>query len=182
MGAMNGQSNQPTDPNAILNEIPNECQGVIRGIEEVQRHISKFRGLYIDRESMTGKLEIEQYNATMEELRKNIMALYRNLVERVRRIKSKPESSNAQNAPKVGSTQRRLRAALDDYQRAEADYRARLKAQKKRDLLTIKPDATEAELEEVAEDLSDTNLFQQAVSVILLNDTAPIDFVTDSPK
>jgi syntaxin 1B/2/3 len=159
---MNGHANQQMDPNAILNE----CRDVMRGVEEVEGNVIYLRDLYTGMESLTTAEELKAHNKTINEAQDNSKTLYRNLVERMKRIKAKPESGYPRNEKQVGATDRRLRAVMNDLQKADAEYRTRLKDQKRREYLTIEPNATEAELEEAVEDLSDTSLFQQAVSRI----------------
>ena len=96
------------------------------------------------------------------------MALYRNLVERMKRIKSNPESGNPRNEKQVGAMDRRLKAAMHEYQKADSEYRNRLKQQKRRDYLNVHPDAPEAELRAAEEDYSDTNVYQQSVSMVVI--------------
>lgn len=161
MNAVNGQAGRRNDPNAVLND----CRELNRGIDEVESKVNELRGLYITTTSITAADELEQHNSKIERVQENTMTLYRNLVERMRRIKSNPESGNPRNEKQVGATDRRLRTALNNYQKADAEYRSRLQEQKRRQYLTIRPDASEAELQEAMEDTS-ANQFQQAVSLI----------------
>lgn len=156
---MNGQTGRRNDPNAILND----CREVSRGIDEVGRKINVLRGLYITTASLTSADELKEQREKIDSVQESTMALYRNLAERIKRIKTNPESGNPRNEKQVGATTRRLKSAINDYQKAEAEYRTQEKEQGRRQYLTIRPDATEAELDAAMED-NTGNLFQQAVS------------------
>jgi syntaxin 1B/2/3 len=162
MNAVNGQTGQRNDPNAILND----CREMNRGIDEIGRSINELRVLYNATTSLTTDDELTRHRAKVDEVQNTTMALYRNLTERMKRIKSNPESGNPRNEKQVGATNRRLRTSINEYQKAEAEHRSRVKEQARRQYLTVKPDATEAELAAVGEDMSGENLFQQAVSKI----------------
>ncbi|KAF7506384.1 hypothetical protein GJ744_011850 [Endocarpon pusillum] len=158
MNALNGQGGRRNDPNAILNG----CREVNRGIDEVERNIDQLRGLYLTTTSLTSADELVKHREQVDDMQETTMALYRSLMEKMKRIKSNPESGNPRNEKQVGATTRRLKTAINEYQKAEADYRAREKEQGRRQYLTIKPDATEEEIEAATEENSG-NLFQQAI-------------------
>ena len=160
MNAVNGQAGNRNDPNAILND----CREISRGIDDVLRNVNELRGLYLTTTSLTSADELTQHRARIDALQETTMALYHNLVERMKRIKINPESGNPRNEKQVGATSRRLKLAMNDYQKAEAEYRAREKEQGRRQYLTIKPDATEEEVTRATEEISGENVFQQAVS------------------
>lgn len=91
--------------------------------------------------------------------------LYRNLVDRVRAIKSKPESGNPQNAPQVGRVDRKLKEAIQKYQRVQTDFQKGLQAQMARQYRIVRPEASEAEVREAVQDTSNNQqIFSQAVS------------------
>lgn len=159
MNAMNGQTVQRKDPNAILNE----CREVNRGVDEIGRNINELRRLYRKTASLTTDVELRLHRETIKGVQDNTMDLYRNLIARMKRVISNPESGNPRNEKQVGATDRRLKTAINDYQKGEAEHRSLEKEQTQREFLTINPDATEAELEAASEASSGVNLFQQAV-------------------
>lgn len=157
---MNGQTSERNDPNYILDE----CRDVGRGIQELERKVSQLRTLYRAATSIASAEEDRRHKAEIERVQNDAMSLQRNLARRVKSIQSKPESGNEHNKLQVGKIDSDLKKAMNDYREAGAEYRTILKEQARRQYLTIKPNATEAELTQVADDLSDQNLFSQAVS------------------
>jgi syntaxin 1B/2/3 len=163
MNAMNGQTSQRNDPNTILND----CREVNRGIEEVEQNINKLRGFYLITTSITSNEELEAHRKKINELQEITMALYRRLTERMKKIRTNPESGNPRNDKQVGATIRRLKLAINEYQKAEAEHRARENDQGRRQYLTIAPEATEEEVEAAIQD-GTGNLYTQAVSMMIL--------------
>ena len=160
MNAMNGQTSERIDPNPILKE----CREVGLAINEVERKVEELRTMYHTSTSIAAAEELHRHTAEIDEKQDYIISLCRNLGQRVNRLKSNPESGNPINRNQVGKTERALKKAKEGYLSAGSEYRAILREQKTRQYLTIKPDATEAELKQVADDLSDQSLFSQAVS------------------
>lgn len=159
MNPMNGQTSERNDPNYILDE----CRDVGRGIQELERKVSQLRTLYRAATSIASAEEDRRHKAEIERVQNDAMSLQRNLARRVKSIQSKPESGNEHNKLQVGKIDSDLKKAMNDYREAGAEYRTILKEQARRQYLTIKPNATEAELTQVADDLSDQNLFSQAL-------------------
>ena len=168
MGAMNGQSNQKDDPNAFFNAIT----AVKKGIEEVDGPISNLRRLYMERGEMVAEKELKAQDAKIDKLEEDIGSFYRNLTQRMARIKSDPASGSPRNAPQVGFADRELRRSIHEYQRTGAELRERMMDQNERILRITNPNASEAEAKAAREDPLSSNLFQQAVSVIFPNNVA----------
>ncbi len=170
MGTMNGTTHRRDDPNAILNT----CRDVDGGINEIESNVEKLKNLILAVENLTSsdkeKAHMEEFSFVTE----GITTLYRNLVQRMSKIKADPASGEPRNEKKVGATERRLKNSYYQYLQADADFRKRIRERKIRDFLTIRPDASEAEVMEAVEDSSGTNMFQQAVSI-----TPP--FIVDTP-
>jgi syntaxin 1B/2/3 len=94
--------------------------------------------------------------------RQDIMDQYRALADRVRTIKSKPESRQPMYARQVERAEGRLRDAIQEFQKQEAVYRQETNNRLGRQLRIVRPDATDAEIRE-AVDTGNTQVFQQAV-------------------
>ena len=78
-------------------------------------------------------------------------------------------SGDPRNAPQVGRVDRKLKAAINEYQQNESEFRKKLGAQMERQYRIVRPDASEQEVREAVEDTSNNQVFSQAVrSPILL--------------
>lgn len=98
----------------------------------------------------------------IDRLSADIMTVYRGLVERVKKIKSDPQSGNSMNASQVGRTDRRLKATIQKYQTLEASFRKESQAAAERQYRIVRPEATDAEVREAVSD-PNAPIFQQAV-------------------
>lgn len=165
---MNGQVNSRNDWDAILNE----CREINHGIDEVSAKVNELRSLYIKTTTFTSGDDLSKHRKRTDAVQENTTALYRSLVARMKRVKTNPESGHPRNEKQVGATERRLKLAWNDYQKAEAEYRGREKEQVRRQYLTINPDATEAELQSATEEGSGENMFQQNVSRKISRETS----------
>lgn len=77
------------------------------------------------------------------------------------------DPSNSFKRTQVESLKRTFKSQLQDYQKEEADYRERYREAMARQYRIINPEATEAEVQEVARaDLGNEGIFAQAVSII----------------
>jgi len=92
-----------------------------------------------------------------------IMATYRALVDRVKRLKSKPESGNPALAPQIGRVDRKLKEAMHEYQKLDAEFRKKLQEQMARQYRIVRPEASEQEVREAVEDTSQQQVFSQAL-------------------
>jgi syntaxin 1B/2/3 len=162
MNLMNGQTNRPNDPNAILDE----CREVSRGIDEIQQNIKTLRGFYITTASLTSSEELKAHRGKINGLQEITIKMYRSLGARLKKIRTNPESGHPRNDKQVGATIRRLQSTIMDYQKGEAEHRALENEQGRRQYLTIMPDATAEEVEAAIED-NTGNMFSQAVSMMI---------------
>lgn len=159
MTPVNGQAQR--DPNAILNQIPD----IDRGIDSVEQYIEQISSLHRRLLSDADPAQENMIRRQADDLADEAKTLYRNLVERVRAIKSSPESGNPRNAPQVGKVDRRLKEAIQKYQRAQTDFQKGLQGQMARQYRIVRPDASESEVREAVEDTSNNQqIFSQAVS------------------
>ncbi|KAI9681984.1 MAG: Plasma membrane t-SNARE, secretory vesicle fusion [Caeruleum heppii] len=154
-----GQPMAGNNPNAILDE----CRQVDTGIDSIEKNLQALRTL---QQRSLGDPNSSQQTATNRELDRlssDTMALYRNFATRVKNIKSRPDSGSPKNAPQVGKVDRRLKAAINQYQNVEREFRQKLQQQLERQYRIVRPDATEAEVREAVEDTSNNQVFSQAL-------------------
>jgi syntaxin 1B/2/3 len=145
------------DPNAILNE----CREIDRSIDDLEYRLQELENA--QRRFITSNdLNNNQINA----IGASIMDSYRALGQRVKRIKSLPESGNPRNAPQVGKVDRRLKKAINTYQTVESEFRRRVREQQERQYRIVRPDATNEEVQQACED-PNQQIFQQAVRLLL---------------
>src|SRR5438046_914464 len=94
------------NPNAILDE----CREVDRALDQINSQLDNLERTFkqvLARPDM-GAGEISNLSS-------QIMTGYRGLVQRVKNIKSKPESGSPRNAPQVGKVDRRLKQTINRY-------------------------------------------------------------------
>jgi syntaxin 1B/2/3 len=137
--------------------ILDECTAVDQTITELESRLQSFRSL--QSRILSDRAQISELDSASAD----IMAAYRNLTTRMKKIKSKPESREPMNAPQVGRVDRRLKGAIGEFQKLESEFRAQMREQQARQYRIVNPNASEAEVREVVED-SSVQVFQQAVS------------------
>jgi syntaxin 1B/2/3 len=157
--AHNGASVGRTDPNAILNE----CRDIDRGIDDIEKGLEQLRMLQQRTLDDADASSSSAANRQLDSLSAETMALYRALTERVRTVKSNPESQSAKNSPQVGRVDRRLKQAIQQYQSVESQFRKRTQEQMARQYRIVRPDATEQEVRAAVEDTSGGQVFSQAL-------------------
>lgn len=162
---VNGQQNPFDDPNnrygtpgSNRHAILNECQEVQRAIDDLEKELSQLQRAQRGFVSGTGAS-----NRDIDAMSAEIMSGYRAMADRVRRIKSRPEAGQTQNAPQVNALDRRIKKAINQFQQQESAFRHDVQEQQKRQYLIVNPNATEAELREVSEAGGDVQIFQQAL-------------------
>ncbi|KAF2198287.1 t-SNARE [Delitschia confertaspora ATCC 74209] len=149
------QYGQPpaADPNAILNE----CREVDRALDQINGQLDQLERIF---KQVLARPDMP--SSEISGLSSQIMTGYRALVSRVKNIKSKPESGNPRNAPQVGKIDRRLKETINRYQTLEAQFRRDSQAAAERQYRIVRPDATDEEVREAAED-PNAPIFQQAL-------------------
>ncbi|OAQ76055.1 SYN1-like protein [Purpureocillium lilacinum] len=123
--AQNASSMGGGDPNGILNE----CRDIDRGVDEVDRNLEQLRMLQQRTLDDADSSASSANNRQLDALSSETMALYRSLTERVRLIKSNPDSRTPKNNPQVSRVDRRLKAAIQQYQQIESQFRKRTQDQ-----------------------------------------------------
>lgn len=148
-----------SDPNAILNE----CLDIDRGISTIESNLGQLRQLQTRSLDDADTSASSRTNRELESLSSQTMTLYRKLTDRVRKVKSNPESRTPKNSPQVGRVDRRLKQAIQQYQQVESQFRQRTQDQMARQYRIVRPDASEAEVREAVEDTSGGQVFSQAL-------------------
>lgn len=133
------------NPNAVLKE----CQEISYAID---RNISRLKPLETsDRE--------EEAIITYADILKDV----HKLADRIKCLKSRPESYDLKNKAQVDRLGRLIREALVTYRQSESTFRQNIEDQKRRKLRIVKPGATEDEINEVINEGVDIQVFQQAL-------------------
>lgn len=157
--AQNASSFSAGDPNAILNE----CRSIDRGIDQIDQNLNQLRMLQdrsLNEADSSGSTTSKQLDA----LASDTMALYRQLTERVRQVKSQREAQQPKNSPQIGRVDRRLKQAIQSYQQVESTFRKKTQDQMARQYRIVRPDAPESEVRAIVEDTSaGGQVFQQAM-------------------
>ncbi|KAH7155375.1 t-SNARE [Dactylonectria estremocensis] len=157
--AYNASSFGHGDPNAILNE----CRDIDRGIDNVEKNLEQLRVLQQRTLDDADSSSNSAANRQLEALSTETMALYRGLTERIRTVKSNPESQSAKNSPQVSRVDRRLKDAIRQYQSVESQFSKRTQEQMARQYRIVRPEASEQEIREAVEDTSGQQVFSNAM-------------------
>ena len=157
--AQNAGSFGQGDPNAILNE----CGDIDQGINRIDQSLNQLKMLQDrslnDADTSAGSSTSRQ----LDSLSSETMSMYRSLTERIRVVKSNPESRQPKNAPQVGRVDRRLKQAIQSYQQVESAFRQKTQDQMARQYRIVRPDADESEVRAAVEDVNGGQVFQQAL-------------------
>ncbi|KAL6863112.1 hypothetical protein ACO1O0_003356 [Amphichorda felina] len=158
--AQHGASVGRTDPNAILNE----CRDIDRGIEGILHNLDQLRALQQRTLDDADASSTSAANRQLDSLSAETMVDYRTLTERVRQVKSNPDSRTPKNNPQVSRVDRSLKDAIRKYQSYESQFRKRTQDQMARQYRIVRPDASEEEVRAAVEDTSSNGqVFQQAL-------------------
>ena len=149
-----------SDPNAILNE----CRDIDRGVDSVESYINQMDTMYKRLLSDADPARENALRAQAEDLASETKNLYRNLIDRMKSIKQMPDSGAQRNQAQIGRVERKLKAAITSYQKVQTDFRKGLEQQMARQYRIVRPDATDAEVQEAVQDTSNQQIFSQAVS------------------
>ncbi|KAM5377347.1 hypothetical protein ACJZ2D_005028 [Fusarium nematophilum] len=157
--AHNASSFAHGDPNAILNE----CRDIDRGIDTVEQNLEQLRMIQQRTLDDADSSASSAANRQLDALSADTMTLYRGLTDRVRTVKSNPDSQSAKNSPHVSRVDRRLKSAIQQYQQVESQFRKRTQDQMARQYRIVRPDASEQEVRDAVEDTSGGQVFSQAL-------------------
>ena len=152
---------QGGDSYAILND----CQDIDRGIDAVVRNIDQIK--YLQQRSLDdpdGSRDTKN-NREMRALNDDTQALTSSLKDRIQKIKSRPEAGETSNSAQVTRVNGKLQRAIQEKQKADADFRRKLQEQNERQYRIVRPDASEAEVREACADPAGMQVFSQAVRI-----------------
>lgn len=158
--ARNGAGFGNADPNAVLNE----CRDIGQGVDRIEGNLNQLRMLQ-DRSLNETDSSSSGTTRELDNLSADTMSMYRELTDRVRKMKSSPEAKSPKNAPQIGRIDRRLKDAIQQYQQVEAAFRKKMQAQMERQYRIVRPDADDSEVQAAVEDMSagGQQVFQQAM-------------------
>lgn len=144
-------------------DILNECRRINEGTEEIERTLGRLENAQrralndtvTDRSSPTIR-EIDMLNT-------EIMSQYRNLLDKMKRVKSQPGAGSPVNEKQVGLADRKLHASRQRFMEIESAYQRRMREQTERQYKTAYPTASEEEVRQACEE-PNQQVFAQAVS------------------
>lgn len=169
MGPVPGQQPQPQGgygaaaPPSYGPNVLDECRKINDGTEEIDKTLARLENAQrralgdtvTDRSSPTIR-EIDSLNA-------EIMNSYRNLLDKMKRVKSMPGAGSDLNAKHVGLADRKLQGSRQRFMQVESQYQKKMREQTERQYRTAFPDASEQEVRAACED-TNQQVFAQAVS------------------
>ncbi|KAG8532990.1 uncharacterized protein KY384_001772 [Bacidia gigantensis] len=159
MSNLNGAPNFEADPRAILNE----CADIDVAINEVQTRLTEGdQSLRKLQETAIGDPDASKYNDKIEEETAKFMAIYKNLSNRIIRIKKHPRSGDPRNAPTVTRVAGKVQTANREFFAFNNDFSKRLKEQYARQWLIANPGGTKEQAYEAADDPGNGKVFQQS--------------------
>lgn len=145
----------PHDPQSFMNEcrdITDETNSLKARLEELR--IAQTRSLG-DPNNSAAKSQLESINAA-------VTTQYKSLMNRLKFLKSRPESGRPVNSSQIGLSERTLKGAWQEFQSLEADYRRKMKEQIERQYRITRPEATDEEVRQATED-PNVQIFSQAL-------------------
>ncbi|KAI5292885.1 Plasma membrane t-SNARE, secretory vesicle fusion [Ascosphaera acerosa] len=147
------------DPHAILNQ----CRDVDHGIDTVESYIDQIGAIHKRLLSDADLSREGELHASAEDLATQTKTLYRSLIERMKTLKRAPDAGSAMNAQQIGRVERRLKGAIEAYQKMQVDFRKGYEEQVARQYRIVRPDATDEEVAEAVEDTGNQQIFSQAL-------------------
>jgi len=153
MSSMNG-----SNPNRILDEC-RQIDAEVEALEGKQERLKQLQYAYVNNpQADPNRDNVKIVDAQTGEL----MAGYRALVTRTKRMKQDKESGNPRNAPQVGRVDRKVKQSMNKLQQLDSDYRKQLQDRMERDYRIVRPDASDAEVREAVQD-PNQQIFSQAL-------------------
>ncbi|KAI2622500.1 t-SNARE [Hypoxylon sp. NC1633] len=158
--AQNGYYNGAGNGNG--NSILNEVSEINRGIDMIDRNLDQLKMLQQRALDDADASASSNTNRQLDAMSSETMAHYRTLTERVRQLKSNPESQQ-KYSQQVRRVDGRLKDAIRAYQGVESAFRKKTQDQMARQYRIVRPDADEAEVRAAVEDQTGGQVFQQAL-------------------
>ncbi|KAI1762322.1 t-SNARE [Hypoxylon sp. FL1150] len=156
--AQNAGSFGTGNSNSILNEVTE----INRGIDMIDRNLDQLKMLQQRALDDADASASSNTNRQLDGLSSETMAQYRSLTERVRQLKSNPESQQ-KFSQQVRRVDGRLKDAIRAYQGVESAFRKKTQDQMARQYRIVRPEADEAEVRAAVEDQTGGQVFQQAL-------------------
>jgi syntaxin 1B/2/3 len=144
------------DPNAILNEL----RDIENSITEVDGLVKELQTL---QDKSLGAVDNTDLLVTIADKGNKAIQAYRALAERLMRIKQKPESGSPRNAPQLGKVDRRLKKAVQDYRKIDAEFGQKSRSARERQFRIAYPEADERQVREAGEAENDGQIFRMAM-------------------
>ncbi|KAK4038833.1 t-SNARE [Parachaetomium inaequale] len=147
----------PQNQNSILDE----CTDIQRGIRDIENKLGVLGALQkrsLEDADMSGGSNTKR---ELDNLTQAVMDQYRQLTDRLRIVKSNPDSRQQRNKSQVNKADQDLRKAIQKFQELEAGSRREMQTQMERQARLVYPDATDSEIADIVKD--DNQIFQQAV-------------------
>ena len=157
---MGNVNNSGSNPNRILDTC-RQIDSQVDQLDKEQERLKRAQQAYINDASTETD---SRSGAAVTQLTDDLMSQYRELVTITKRVKSDKESGNPRNSAQVGKVDRRVKASLNNLQKLDSDYRARLQERMAREYRIVRPDASDAEVREATQDPG-----QQVFSQALIN-------------
>ncbi|OTA84797.1 hypothetical protein M434DRAFT_400349 [Hypoxylon sp. CO27-5] len=142
--------------------VLNEVSEINRGIDMIDRNLEQLKMLQQRALDDADASASSNTNRQLDALSSETMAHYRSLTERVRKLKSNPESQQ-KFGQQVRRVDGRLKDAIRAYQGVESAFRKKTQEQMARQYRIVRPDADEAEVRAAVEDQTGGQVFQQAL-------------------
>ena len=151
----------PSGPNVL-----DECRRINEGVDEIEKSLGRLENA--QRRALNDTVTDRSSPAIREidMLNTEIMAQYRNLLDKMKRIKSQPGAGSDLNQKHIGLADRKLQNSRQHFMQVESAYQKRMREQTERQYRTVNPQATEDEVRMAVED-PNQQVFAQAVRLVV---------------
>jgi syntaxin 1B/2/3 len=159
--APNGQQyGRQNDPNYIFQECADIKKAVTNITTRELSHVQSLQNAVLNdpdtSSSSPNSRELQSKTA-------QVMDEYRSLAQRVKKLKTNPESGAPRFKDQVGSTGRAVQQAINQFQQLDGQFNRKLKEQMARQYRIVRPEASDDEVREAVEDTSGQQVFSQAL-------------------
>ena len=142
--------------------VLDECRRITDGTDDIEKSLGRLENAQrralndtvTDRSSPAIR-EIDMLNA-------EIMSQYRNLLDKMKRVKAMPGAGSDLNQKHIGLADRKLQNSKQKFMQVESAYQKRMREQTERQYRTVNPDASPEEIRQAIED-PNQQVFAQAV-------------------
>lgn len=144
------------DPNAILNEL----RDIENGITEVGAIVNEIEAA---QRRALGAADNTKELKDIADKGTYVVNVYRNLSDRLKKIKQKPESGSPRNAAQLGKVDRQLKTAIQNYRNADAVFGQKTRSARERQFRIAYPDADDRQVREAGNAENDGEIFKMAL-------------------